>query len=746
MNMRYFREERMRTWVFPFLALVFSISLMVPIVLAVNGPLVGNLQYKFCTGQNALFTALLNGDIDLMAWPLTYSEYQTAITTTNITVAPYFDTGYREIAFNNNATDPSHTADRKAMNYTEFRQAMACLVDKDGLVAGANVHGFGTRIDTQVSRPILNAWVNFNDSKYDANGNLLNNYPWDYNVTHALEILWTNDWYNHTTYQTLAGLLTAYTSGGNSLPAGSVVYPPGHPRAGSSIDTILAYVRSEDPPRREAGENLANQTRSIGISVYIHGPGIYYTPVFVNHDYDIYTSSWNLGRFPTHFYYMFTPAGIYPGGPNIYVVNDANLTYHATLEYLNATSSSQSMAEAMMCQDIIVQQAMSVALYSQASYIAYRTGVVGAINSRGCGLKANLNYIFMSAMVPPYNSLTTLKYGTLNPPEQINPVFHTWVWDCEAVESMFSGPMAVNPYNPSVLGKSPAGGDQPWMAYDWHFQLSTFNGGGGQGDPGQIYTNCANVTYWFRHDIAWQDGVPFTVDDFNYTIHIDKSYSDSWAYADMAHVVSFVKWDNWTCSLYFDTPSYYSLYEADYCIVPEHVYSYIAIPADAQTGTSTTGLHGYWPGANALSSEVLEGAPFTYSQLVGVGGEQYTWVGTGMWKYVPGTLAQGDSGGLSCVPHGGFWTNMTQGDVDFRYTWNAGSAPQGGSYSIGLSDLVLLANAYGTSGNGHAVPFQLGGLHVWEPGCDIAPPAGTVGLSDLVMLALNYGKTWGSNP
>jgi hypothetical protein len=90
--------------------------------------------------------------------------------------------------------------------------------------------------------------------------------------------------------------------------------------------------------------------------------------------------------------------------------------------------------------------------------------------------------------------------------------------------------------------------------------------------------------------------------------------------------------------------------------------------------------------------------------------------------------------------------NITQGEIDFEYAWNAGSAPQGGSYSIGLSDLVLLANAYGTSGNGHAVPFLLGGLHVWEPGCDIAPPAGTVGLSDLVTLALHYGQHWGANP
>jgi hypothetical protein len=306
--------------------------------------------------------------------------------------------------------------------------------------------------------------------------------------------------------------------------------------------------------------------------------------------------------------------------------------------------------------------------------------------------------------------------------------------------------MAINPYNPTVPMKSPAGGDVPWMAYDWNYQQSNFTGGNGQGDPSTTYTNYANVTFWFRHDITWQDGYPWTVDDFNYTIYVNKVYGDSWAQMDMMHIVNFVKWDNWTCSLYFDTPSYYALYMANYDIVPEHIYKYIAIPAGAGAGISTTGHHGYWPGAAATTGEVLTDAPSTFAQLTGTGGEQYTWVGTGMWKYVPGTLVQGDGGGLSLVPYTGFWMNMTQGEIDFKYAWPAGSAPQGGSYSIGLSDLVLLADAYGTSGNGHAVPFLLGGLHVWEPGCDIAPPAGTVGLSDLVTLALNYGKHWGVNP
>jgi hypothetical protein len=59
--------------------------------------------------------------------------------------------------------------------------------------------------------------------------------------------------------------------------------------------------------------------------------------------------------------------------------------------------------------------------------------------------------------------------------------------------------------------------------------------------------------------------------------------------------------------------------------------------------------------------------------------------------------------------------------------------------------LVLLANAYGTSGTGD-VPFSLGKKGDWEPGCDLAAPSGIVGLSDLVTLAKNYGGTWGEYP
>jgi len=176
-----------------------------------KGPRMDHLQIKFYENQSAEFQGLLNDEIDVMDSPLTNDQYQSVLGNPDIEVCPYSDLTWYEMAFNNNVTDLSHTQYRKAMNCTEFRQAMACLIDKDSLIAGPELAGSATRIDTPIPRPLFDNWVSFNVSKYDSNGNLLNNYPWDYNETHALEILWTNNWYSHTTYPTLASLLAAPT-------------------------------------------------------------------------------------------------------------------------------------------------------------------------------------------------------------------------------------------------------------------------------------------------------------------------------------------------------------------------------------------------------------------------------------------------------------------------------------------------------------------------------------------------------
>jgi len=752
---------------------LLMVLLMVTPTLAVPGSQCQFLQYKFYNSPNALFTGLLNNEIDLMGWPLSQSQYASIAGNKDIQVAPVDELSDYEIAFNNNYTNPSHMIlDRAPMNYTEFRQAVACLVDKDGLIAGPAVGGFGIRKDTPIPRPILDRWVDLDPnsttcvSKYDSNGLLINMYPWDYNVTKALEILWTNGWYSHITYPTLISLLVAYASG--LLPIGSVVYPPGHPRAGLSIDNLTTYIRADDVPMVAAGNALVAQLTNIGAPTnVISGNSVtVYTNVYVKHAYDIATIRWTDDRIPLWFYQRYTPIGIYPdgsthGGPNVYMIDDGALTYEAYQEYPNDTVDSPTsyhyaIQEAKMCQYIIVKNAMFVTLYTPYTYIAYRKGPVGVIDFRGYGLTAYLEYLWMNIKVPPYSPPMTIRYGTPYPPFEINPIFSprsVFPWDYEVIDSMFDTPIMVNPYNPTMPGKSPVGSDQPWLAYDWKYELSNFTGwtntlpqGGNIQDPygsppNKNYYNCANVTFWFKND-TWQDGVPFTVDDYNYTLNLDYTYHDSWTWSEMQLIVNFVKINPWTCSIYFSVPSFWVFYNVLVDIIPKHLYENIVIPLGTAGGSSTTGHHGEWPGKDAAPGEILPNPCFTYSQLTGAGGEKYTWVGTSIWQYVPGSYVSGVGGGALFSVNPNFWQSIVAGDIDFKYFWNAGPEPQGGSYVIGLSDLVMLANAYGTTGN-PPIPHKLGGKGVWESGCDLAAPACVIGLSDLVTMALHYGKHWG---
>jgi hypothetical protein len=202
-----------------------------------------------------------------------------------------------------------------------------------------------------------------------------------------------------------------------------------------------------------------------------------------------------------------------------------------------------------------------------------------------------------------------------------------------------------------------------------------------------------------------------------------------------------------------------SLYTPLCNIVPEHLYKYI-VPSnltDAEMGISTDGLHGVWPGQAATEENFLPipsrapgyAAYINYRNVTAV--PDYTLIGTGPWKYRPGstdaTMVTSPGGQIILNAYSGFWQNMriVPGETAFQYTWlnaDPDAQPSGGYYKIGLADLVMLANAYGTTGTPpSAVPIS--GGH-WNPGADLAAPSGNVGLTDLVTLALHYGWYWGN--
>jgi hypothetical protein len=784
------------------------------------------LDCRWLDTQDALFAALLRpdslGGIDSMQWPLTLSEYQTVLNNPAITVEPMPEAYEFEIAFNNNYTDGVAVnmaiAPRSVMNFTDFRNALNCLVNRAGVIAMPTLGGFATPCYTQVPTPLEEAYVNPAVSGA--------NYPWMYNVTHALQILWTDGWYNHADYPTLTSLIEAYADGGVNdtlqLAMGvmgtgiDVVYSGNDPNgqwggsdpqatvnsavANTPIGMLQGYVRTIDA-RKDLGDQFTQACLSIGIPVneyHIQPLGPLNIVVKTAQHYDFATLGYSFGVPPNWWYYECTPAGIYSNGPNPYLIDDANMTHYAYAAFTDPDPASFDNDQ-MQCQYILVMESYLVSGYCPAAYCAYKTGLLGQIDILGQGSTANgaqwenwitlgsrksgalgntINYEGPVSGTPDSNILYV---GLLNPMDMINPIFQDEVFDFQISDEIFTYPLAANPYTIAVGGALtgfPQGGDLPWMAYAW--TTSLINDPYNSSNP-----QWTNVTLYFRHDITWQDGTPFTVADMNYTIYINSLYGDSWTNYQMIFMANVSKpgtpdthyeaqvgdpnyaapyfqnditpqdpTGNYTCSILVETPSWLNLYMPNYQIVPYHLYKYI-VPTNmtaAELGISIDGLHGIWPGQIAVSGNILPGAPFTLSQVNNF--PETTLVGTGPFKFRPGSLGNP----VEIFPWGGpvldeyskFFMKVPLGAIAFQYTWSDNSPanqPSGGFYRVGLADLIYLANAYGTTGT-PASAVSITGLpgspHTWNPAADLAAPSGAIGLTDLVTLSTHYGWYYGN--
>jgi len=400
------------------------------------------------------------------------------------------------------------------------------------------------------------------------------------------------------------------------------------------------------------------------------------------------------------------------------------------------------------------------------------------LDSRKSGtLGTTINYTGPTSGIPDSN---ILYLGLYNPPDMLNPIFQDEVYDFQVTDEIFTYPIGGNPYTiaiGSAITGAPGASDLPWMAYAWKTQLVN--------DPYNASNpQWTNVTLWLRNDVTWQDGVPFTTDDINYTIYINSLYGDAYDEAAMVfasnvssagtpdapyeaipgdpnYAAPYFQKDitpsdptgAYTCSILVSSPSWLNLYLPLYQEVPYHLYKYI-VPSnltDAEDGVSTDGLHGLWPGQDALAGNILAGAPFTLSDLQNK--PETTLVGTGPFEYRPGTTSAASfvgGGGITLDAYPGFFMPIAPGAVALQYTWlstSASAQPSGGYFKIGLADLVYLANAYGTSGTpGSVVSISSvpGAAHTWNPGANLAAPSGTVGLSSLVTLALHYGWYFGN--
>ena len=561
--------------------LLFSLTLMVPFEVRsqeTNGPKIDYLLIKFYDGPDEVINALLTNEIDMIDWCLSYDQVNEIKNNPDLNLMSFGSTGIFQIDINNNETTPSFSDWPNPTYYKEFRQALAYLVDKERIITEILL-GNACRIDSPIPPSTLSDYINY-EIWYP-------NYPYEYNITKACEILYNAGWKDAPT------------------PESPVHWPPDHPLAGQLLNETLGaglifYIRSDDPIRQQIGNMIADQLEAVGIPVdrrYETPSNVFYA-VMRDRDYHLYTGAWRVDNDPG-FMRVFHSSQISPIGsfaPNYPQFRNSSYDYWCE-RVIHAANLSELKQGMLQCQRILVENAVCVWLYEPLYYQAYRKEWTNVYAVPDYGIINRWTMLQVQNVDPQKN---TLRIGTAQPPTRLNIITSMYPWEHHCLERIYDSLLYIHPFNTTIL--------MPWLAESWEigFWENPFN---------PDYFMSTKLTFHLRSDVQWHDGIPFNSSDVEFTINYIKQHKDNaWNYPLVEEVHHVTTPDPYTVEIYMNTTNYLALqYIGSLPIIPKHIFQNIQDPS------------GEWPGQNEgyTIDQVLVGTgPFKFVEYVpGLGGQ-----------------------------------------------------------------------------------------------------------------------------
>jgi hypothetical protein len=721
-----------------------SILLMMaafPSASAVKGPRGADLSVTFYSTQEAAYTALSTSEIDFILFDISSSQADNAFTNPNIITANVPDSGFYEFDLNNNYScmdRPEATYGRSPMNYTEMRQAVAFLADKDYYV-GTLLGGKAVRIDQMVAAPYY-GWANASMS-YPY-------YPYEYSIAGAKAVLDTMFPMGTTAnpyYDSLDPLSAPYLR----------TYPAGHLKAGQDLDPLLFKIRNDHLPRLEAGRGIATWMRILGVPIdQFEGSSTECHPIVMdNFNYMFYTGGWSVGRFPPlSLYGLYHSVNAFSGGSN-YVTggkfpfvgenatDPALYRSHPQLdEYLYHCNYAASYSEAVTYSKLaggwMTENCVNVPLWSVSSYWAWSKNLLGMVNMQGDDVEQG--YTFQNAYKIDGSPI---RCGTINFPPAANSIYSNWVYDYNVLDRMLLyGGVDVPAYNVAA--------DQPGLVTDW--ETTTWDSG---------TKTLVRMTFrddgYFAKPVSGDQGENVNASTYFFNAWLDKQVGDGWfstGFLDLDHIDIT---DTYSFEIYFTTLSYWNTY---YCQGPlRPMDTWLAQGENFINQTVETFANPTTPGPISLANGPIwidyvtfDGAPltmFTDYNIVIDNLYIYSALGTGTlevsYRYISsptafrGTTVAGlpwqtifegagqyyctafDINTAATYKHNPFYYMVTPplGEIDFVKKSN-------GNYKIDIFDLALAGGAFGSQGTG--VPSLN-----WFPGADLAPTSGVIDIFDV---------------
>jgi len=472
---------------------------------------------------------------------------------------------------------------------------------------------------------------------------------------------------------------------------------------------INLTIANSQIPGSQADANIYGPAGGAVISTGVMGAG-YQTvkpPIFNetylnagNDNWGMYTFGWIVTFEPTYVWSFFNSqlAGIVDFG------NYYNQTMdHWTNVLYNANSSASATEAASNIQQTYYDTLPYIVFGWQPSLFTVNpssgSGWTGFTNLPTLGPEESTGLFFTSLGVHPANSMTggTFTEATHQPPTSMNPLFVTnWVWQIDAWQEVYDGPLGVFNYAPTPSGIL-NGQLIPWEA-NWNVvneTNATIGSGAGWYNPFHAagIVNGENITLNFYKNDTFNDGVPVTAYDYNASIYLWNLQANGPTSTPVTGVsapplgllATYIPPNNpYQIQLFINSTTLWNIYAIAINVLPWHIFQFF----NASTlATSSAAMDLTKPYSSSLSSYLNSGV--TVPQYI-------QWlpnleVGSGpfvfqSWNTVTNVL------------------NMTRNAAYDRSAWYAWSSnvTQGSTYSFGAPITLEIHNPTGSTYQGVA--------------------------------------------
>ena len=549
-----------------------------------HGPLVDEVIFYVYPSDHAAFLALSQGQIQAMEWTLSPSDYVTAETNPNLYTNSTITYAFDGIAFNMLMAP---------YNNVHFRRAIAYLTDYAEI---QHLLGVAVVAGPQLYQPELYSVPFSSVNWYNASIR----YPYSYNPQMAMkELLEVPGMsYNPQTGQWLYN--------------------------GSPFSPVL-YYRSDDPLRTEAAMALAQAAKAINLTItlrpvtgttassLIYGPSssVVIAPGTMLDNYSttppqfnmtlasqidtwgMYTFGWIVSWEPNWPWFFFN--GQLAGITNFGNFFNESMDYWTDILYWAAANTSIAQEAASQVQQIFYQQLPYIIwFYETDLYAVQSKGWYGYANLPTTGPAETTGLYYTLLNIHPSNGTGgTFTEALHSAPTSLDPLYVTnWVWQVDVWQEVYDSPLASPPTGVT------SGALMPWMAtYTVQNDVTAPIGSGpGWWNPfnASKIVNGQIITFYFFKNITWQDGVPLTAYDYNFSLYYwnlqgltgaatPDSYASTPPYGLLATYIP--PNDPYEIQMYVNSTNLWNIYTLDVPVLPEHIFQYFN-PSAVATSTS----------------------------------------------------------------------------------------------------------------------------------------------------------------